>query len=85
MKHEVMHIPHYMLDKNKIIVICTDIYFANALPFLGSISKVKFGTIQHMANRKKKTKLSGITTVCRIYGARGFTVKVINADNEFEF
>ena len=37
-----------------------------------------------MADRKKKSKLSGLTTVCKSYGARGFTVKVINADNEFE-
>ena len=37
-----------------------------------------------MADRKKKAKLSDLTVVCKLYGARGFTVKVINADNEFE-
>ena len=37
-----------------------------------------------MADRKKKSKLSRLTTVFMFYGARGFTVKVINADNEFE-
>ena len=57
-KHEVVHIPR--------CILC----FANTLPFLGTISLVKFGTIQHMVNRKKKSKLSGITTVYRVYGAR---------------
>ena len=37
-----------------------------------------------MVNRKKKNKLSGLTTVCKLYGSKGFTVKVINTDNEFE-
>ena len=65
-------------------MVSTDICFVNTLPFLGTLSQIKFGTIQHMADRKKKTMLSGLTTVCRLYGARGFTVKVINTDNEFE-
>ena len=82
-KHEVVYIPYYVLDKNKVIVMSTDICFANTLQFLGTISQVKFGTFQHMTNKKKKIKLSSRTTVCRIYGARGFTVKVINADNQF--
>ena len=83
-KNEVVCIPRFMLDKNKLVIMSTDICFANTLPFLGTLSQVKFGTIQHKTDRKKKVKLSDITTVCRIYGARGFTVKVINADNEFE-
>ena len=82
-KNEVIHVPRYVLDKNKLITMSTDICFVNTLPFLGTLSQVKFGTIQHMADRKKKSKLSGLTTVCKFYGARGFTVKVIQADNEF--
>ena len=68
--HKVVHIPHYILDRSKVIVTNIDICFANTLLFLGTIRQVKFNTIQHMANRKKKNKLSSITIVCRIYGAR---------------
>ena len=37
-----------------------------------------------MVNRTKKTQLSGLTIVCKLHASRGFTFKVINADNELE-
>ena len=51
-KNEVVHIPRYILDKNKLIIMSTGICFVNTLPFLGTLSQVKFGTIEHMAERK---------------------------------
>ena len=83
-KHEVVHVTCFILDKNKLIFKCTDICFTNTLRFIGTIRQVNFDTIQHIVNRRKKTNLSSLTTVCRIYGARGFTVKINNVDNEFE-
>ena len=32
-KHEVVHISRYILDKNNLIILDSDICFTNALPF----------------------------------------------------
>ena len=69
-KNEVVHIPHYILDRTKVIAMCNDICFTNTQPFIRTISQVKLCAIQHMVNTRKKTKLSGITTMCKIYGAK---------------
>ena len=40
-KNKMIHIPTYILDKNKLIIMSTSICFANTLPFLGTLSQVK--------------------------------------------
>lgn len=62
----------------------TDICFTNTLSYLGILSQVKFGAIRPLVNRKEKIKPNGLITVCKLHGVRGFTIRVINADNEFE-
>ena len=44
--HEVIHIPCYILDKNKNIVLDSDSCSTNILPFVGTLGQVvEFGTI----------------------------------------
>ena len=81
---EIVKVPMYILDKNRIIVLDVDIFYVNKIPFFTSLSRnMQFNTIQHVLNRKKITIYGAILLVCKIYGNRGFTVKVVNGDNEF--
>ena len=41
-KNEVVHVPRHVLDKNKLIMMSTDICFVSTLLFLGTLSQVKF-------------------------------------------
>ena len=84
MVFEILKVPMYMLDKNKFIILDVDIFYVNKIPFFTSLSRnIQFNTIQHVLNRKKITIYGAILLVCKIYGSRGFTVKVVNGDNEF--
>ena len=73
------------MEKNKNVVLDTDICFTNKLAFLGTFGQViEFGTIQHIMNRKKATILNALYMVISMYEVRGFKIVSINADNEFE-
>ena len=83
---EVMNVPRYILDKNKKVTLDGDHFFTNKLIFFVTLSRnIEFNTIQHYPkNRDKGTMLDGLKAVLRLYGARGFVVRIFNADNEFE-
>ena len=62
-----------------------DIFYINKIGFLTSLSQcIIFGTVQHILNRKAMTISDALMAVIALYRHRGFIVKVVNADNEFE-
>lgn len=75
-EYAVIYMSYYILDKNKNIIMETGICFTNTLQYIGTLSQIEFGTIKHLVNRKEKSKINGLIVVCRLYGARGFTVRV---------
>ena len=82
---EIVNVPRYILDKNKKVILDGDNFFTNKLPFFTSLGRnIDFNTIQHLLNRKKQTILDCLELILRMYGSRGFVVRVFNADNEFE-
>ena len=62
-----------------------DIMFVNNLPFLITASRnLKAGTAQFMVKRTQESIYSGLQLVIKAYNRRGFNVKMILADPEFE-
>jgi hypothetical protein len=59
--------------------------YVNKIVFLVTISRhLKFATIHMLANRQEKTIAKSLIQVMRVYGSRGFLVKMTHADGEFE-
>ncbi len=57
----------------------------NGLPFLITISrKLKFGTAEYLPGRKGVNLLNGIKNVQKVYALRGFKVKTLLMDGQFE-
>ena len=81
----IIAVPRFILHKNGTVTLDIDLFYVNRLGFLTSLSQnITFGTVQHVLDRKATTILNGVMAIIEHYLLRGFTVKVINADNEFE-
>jgi hypothetical protein len=78
-------VPTEIIDRYKSVTLCGDIMFVNKIPFFVSISRnLKFGTAEMIANRQRKTVFKAVEHVCNLYRNRGFSVKFMLMDNEFE-
>jgi hypothetical protein len=59
--------------------------YVSKIAFLVTISRhLKFATIDMLANRQEETVAKSLIQVMRLYGSRGFLVRMTHADKEFE-
>jgi hypothetical protein len=55
------------------------------LPFLVTSSRhLKFAMVELLVNKQETTLSKCLTNVMRLYGSRGFLVRMVHADSEFE-
>ena len=81
----VIKVPAWILDKHIIVTLYCDIYFVSKISFLGSVAKdLIVRMTQHISDHKKGTIFQACERMVRQYRLRGFIVKYIWADNEFE-
>ena len=79
-----IRIPRFILQYHSEIIIFMDFFFANAEPYLHSISEgYKFRTGEVTKNRSKATMLEGATKILNMYRSRGVKVIEIRGDGEF--
>ena len=78
-------VPPDILDRHRDLVVSMDIVFINKIPFLLTPScNLHFGTVEAIPNRQVRTVLQAIQRMLSIYHARGFRVRTILADPEFQ-
>ena len=78
-------VPPDILDRHRDLVVSMDIFFINKIPFLLTTSRnLHFGTVEALPNRQIRTVLQAIQRMLAIYHARGFRVRTIPADPEFQ-
>jgi hypothetical protein len=61
------------------------VQFVNKIAFLVTISwHIKFTTIKLLTNHQEDTIAKSVTNVMRLYGSRGFLVRMTHADGEIK-
>ena len=81
----VIKVPTWILNKHTIVTLYIDIFFISKMSFLGSIAKdLIVRMVHHLSDNKKNTLFAACEKMVRQYRLRGFIVKSIWADNEFE-
>jgi hypothetical protein len=78
-------VPRSIMELHRDVTLAGDLMFVNQIGFFMSISRaIKFGTAEMICNRKSKTLLASIKAVQAIYYKRGFRIRTLLMDNEFE-
>jgi hypothetical protein len=78
-------IPAALMSRYRDVIIGADIMFVNKLPFMVTISRnIKFCTAELILDQKQETLFAAIKAVRNIYAKRGFAVKCILMDGQFE-
>jgi len=84
-KSYAQDLPQEILDKHGEIILAIDIMFINKIPFVMTTSRnIHFGTAELIKDMKKNTLVSSIEQVVQAYQARGFKIRAILADGQFQ-
>ena len=74
-----------MLDKHGNVTLAVNIMYINEIPFIMTTSRaIHFGTAELIKNEKISTIMIAIKQVIEAYEARGFRIRHILADGQFE-
>jgi hypothetical protein len=67
------------------VTLCADFFYVQRIPFFHTISRdLGFRTVSFVPNREKPTILSELLSAVHTYTSRGFRVRDVHADNEFD-
>jgi hypothetical protein len=78
-------IPRHILENYGNVTIGIDIMFLNRMPFLITTSRnIKFCTCEMIKSTKSSTILQAIKPVLKLYSSRGFNVRFLLMDGQFE-
>ena len=78
-------LPREMLAKHGNVTLAVDIMYINQIPFMMTMSRaIHFGTAELIKNEKVSTIMVAIKQVVEAYKARGFQIRHILADGQFE-
>ena len=84
-REDILPVPDSVLKNYREITLSVDVFHVNGVRFLVTISRhLSFRTVRALNNMRKSTLLNAIKTTIGTYESRGFTVKTIAADNQFE-
>jgi hypothetical protein len=82
---EAEPVPPAILERHRDVTLAIDIMFVNKIPFLVTISRyLKFGTVEALKEQTASQIMRCIKTVRGVYNKRGFRIRTILADGEFE-
>ena len=82
---EVQSMPPEIMTKYKNVTLGGDIMFVNKIRFFVTISRhIQFGTVEMISDAKAATLVQCIKSVMQAYSKRGFEVKQINMDLQFD-
>ena len=85
MRVNIVNVPVSIMSLYRNVTASADIMFVNRAPFLMSISEhLRFGTAQHLDNRRVPTIVKAVRAIRRVYLMRGFILSVLKMDGEFE-
>ncbi len=78
-------IPTEFLSLTKHVLMSVDIFFVNKIIFfLTYTRKITYTAVSHLSSRKLKDVLKAFLSILSFYGTRGFSIREIHADPEFE-
>ena len=84
-REDTFPVPPYILRTYGTVTISIDIFHVNGIKFFRSISRhLHFRLTTSIRDSKKGTLMDCITKVVAMYATRGFTVKHVHGDNEFQ-
>jgi hypothetical protein len=84
-KPEYTNIPATIMSRYQKVTLAGDIMFVNKLPFFITISRhIRSSTSQFLKNKKSDTIFLAIKHVYQTYHKRGFKLKTIMLDGEFD-
>jgi len=78
-------LPTEIMEKHSDVTLAIDVMFINRIPFVITTSRnIHFGTAELVKDMKKATLITSIEQVMQAYTTRGFRVKAILGDGQFQ-
>ena len=78
-------VPSEVLERHQSLDLAIDIMFVNKIPFFITMTRgLRFGTVEALPNRQIPTIVASLQTVIKMYRHRGFSIRTILSDPEFE-
>ena len=78
-------VPQTIMTAHRHVTITGDLMFVNRIPFLVTRSRIiKFGTVDNVLSTKIPVLLASLKPVISIYRKRGFRVRIMLMDGQFE-
>ena len=78
-------LPKELMEKHGDVTLAIDVMFINKIPFVITTSRnIHFGTAELIKDMKKATLITSIEQVMRAYTTRGFRIKAILGDGQFQ-
>ena len=82
---EPVPVPPHIHQHYGTVVLCVDFFFVQGIAFIHTISRdLHSRTATPVPNRKSTTILAELQSVIRLYASRGFAVRDVHGDQEFE-
>ena len=83
--HIPLELPSHIAEHHRNITLCVDFFFVQRQAFLHIISrKIGYRTAIPVNNRAKSTILKTLRDEIKLYVGRGFSVRDVHGDSEFE-
>ena len=83
---DTIEVPKDILKLHNNLTIGIDFMFINGLPFFVTTSwKIKFSTVEYTNKMNKSTIIDCLDAVIKLYAARGFRIKNVLVDEQFDF
>jgi hypothetical protein len=82
---DVVGIPRDFYALHKFVTLVGDVMFVDGLPFLLTRSRdIRFGTVELLPSRTAPQLGSSLMKIVKLYAMRGFVVRCVLMDMEFE-
>ena len=79
------NLPDRMLEEHGNVTLMVDIMYINKIPFIMTLSRaIQLGTIEMIKDERKSTIIKSLEQVINAYHGRGFKVRHILVDRQFE-
>ena len=83
--HIPLELPPHIAEHHCDVTLCVDFFFVQQQTFLHVISrKIGYRTVVPVSNRSKTTILKTLRDEVKLYVGRGFSVRDVHGDGEFE-
>jgi hypothetical protein len=84
-RDDLVEIPPEVLEQHQDLTFCMDIMYVNGVPMLTSIDQsIRFRGLVPLASRVASELYNALDVILQAYNKRGYTIKTINCDGEFQ-